>query len=161
MGVKLALLLLFQRATGTVAPIIEQMLDYKRVTLIHFPGWVTSTALIVSAIGPTALAFVAIVGRARRALDFSATLLVSHVVATTVHSGFPTTIAWWALNLLAAAGLAAVAEAVSLRLELRDIAVPREPKRPPRDDDARPLQGSTDVEAAEGATGSTTDPGSS
>lgn len=99
------------------------MLDHSRLTLSHFPGWVTCTALILSLAGPTALAFVAIVGRARRALDFAATLLLSHVLATAVHSGFPDRPFWWVLNILAAGSLAAVAESVSLRLELREISV--------------------------------------
>lgn len=146
--------MVFQRATGTTAPLTDQILDYERITLAHFPGWVTSTALVLSAVGPTSLAFVAVVGRSRRALDFAATLLVSHLIATTVHSRFPTTFIWWALNIVAAAGLAAVAEAISLRLELRDIAVSREVKRgPPRDEEEeRNLHSIQDVEAQDGNT---------
>lgn len=121
----LLLLLLFQRATGTYAPVFDQIFNYRRVTLSHFPGWITASALIVSMIAPTALAFVALVGRSKRAVDFTATLFISHLIATSFHSGFPTSLMWWLLNLIAAAGLAAVAEAVSLRIELRDIAISR------------------------------------
>lgn len=99
------------------------MLDHSNLTLSHFPGWVTCSALLISLGGPTALAFVAIVGRARRALDFAVTLFVSHVLATTVHSGVPDRAFWWVLNVAGAGALAFVAEAVSLRLELRDISV--------------------------------------
>lgn len=102
------------------------MLDHDRLTLSHFPGWVSCTALLVSACGPTALCFVAVVGRARRALDFAATLLVSHIIATTVHSGFPMRIFWWIVNVIAAAGLATVAETLSLRVELREISINRD-----------------------------------
>lgn len=84
-----------------------------------------------------------IVGRGKRALDFACTLLISHVIATTMHSGFPKTLVWWVLNVLAAAGLATIAEAVSMRLELRDIAVPRVGKR----ENSTERQANDDVEA--------------
>lgn len=121
----LLLLVLFQRATGTPAPIVDQMFNFRRLTLSHFPGWITATALVLSMIAPTALAFIAVVGRAKRAADFAATLFVFHLVATTLHSGFPSSAMWWVLNLAATAGLATVAEAVSIRIELRDIPAPR------------------------------------
>lgn len=119
----LTLLLLFNRATGTEASITDQLFNHTYITLRHFPGWVTCTALLLSAAGPTALAFVGIVGRAKRSLDFATTLLVSHLIATTVHSGFPNSLMWWLLNIVAAVALATVAETLSLRVELRDIAV--------------------------------------
>lgn len=120
---QLLLLALFNRATGTTASITDQIFNHTFVTLRHFPGWVTCTALLVSAAGPTALAFVAIVGRAKRCVDFACTLLISHIIATTIHSGFPKSLMWWLLNIVATAALATVGEALSLRIELREIAV--------------------------------------
>lgn len=125
----LLLLVFFNRATGTVDSVTDQVFDHTHITLKHFPGWVTTSALVLAAVGPTALAFVAIVGRAKRAADFACTLLISHVVATSIHSGFPNSLVWWAVHIVATVGLAVVAEFVSLRLELRDIAVPRDRER--------------------------------
>lgn len=129
--------MLFNRATGTSASVTDQIFNHTYITLRHFPGWVTSAALVLSAVGPTALAFVAVVGRARRSVDFACTLLVSHLIATSLHSGFPVTPMWWVLNVLAAAGLATVAEALSMRVELREIAVRADPadRRAFKDDD--------------------------
>ncbi|CAN8073799.1 unnamed protein product [Agarophyton chilense] len=148
----LLLLVIFNYATGTSTSITDQIFNHTYITLRHFPGWVTCTALLISACGPAAIAFVALVGRAKRCVDFACTLFISHIIATSVHSGFPTTFMWWLLNIIATAGLATVGEAISLRLELRDIAVPREEGR--RGDSAGASASAsnnkqrTDVEAA-------------
>ncbi|PXF47722.1 Protein SYS1-like [Gracilariopsis chorda] len=139
----LLLLVMFNYATGTTASITDQMFNHTYITLRHFPGWVTCTALLISAAGPAAIAFVALVGRAKRCIDFACTLFISHIIATTVHSGFPNTIMWWLLNIVATAALSTVGEAVSLRLELREIAIPRDnPTRTDKRDQP------TDIEAA-------------
>lgn len=144
----LLLLLVFNRATGTIANVTDQIFNYTFVTLRHFPGWVTCTALLISAAGPTALAFVAVVGRAKRCIDFACTLLISHIIATSLHSGFPVSFLWWLLHVIATAALATVGEMLSLRVELRDIALARpdvpdtNPSRCPEDDQSR------DIEAA-------------
>lgn len=126
----LLLLMVFNRATGTTARLTDQIFDHSFVTLRHFPGWVTCCALFLSAAGPTAFAYVAVVGRAKRCIDFACTLLLSHIIATTIHSGFPLRYMWWLLNILSTIALATVGEALSMRMELRDISVNSRPEIP-------------------------------
>lgn len=122
----LLFLLLFNYATGTSASLVSQMFDPSYTTLRHFPGWITCLSLLLSACGPTAVAFVLLVGRAKRATDFALTLLISHIVAVSVRSGIPTRAMWWVLNAIAVGGLAIVAEMLSMRVEMREISVGKE-----------------------------------
>lgn len=83
----------------------------------------TSSALILACVGPTALAYVLLVGRAKRCLDFSATIFIAHVIATICHSGIPRSATWWCLNVIATSLMAFVGEAVCMKLELQEISV--------------------------------------
>lgn len=118
------ILLSFNRLLGVHVRVSDQMFNHRALTLKEFGGWVTSAAFIVASVGPTSFAFVLLVGRAKRCADFSATLLMAHAIATSAHSGFPTTITWWCVNVLATIGMACVGEALCMRIELQEIALP-------------------------------------
>ena len=54
--------------------------------------------------------------RAKRCISISCKLLVSHIITTTMRSGFPRSLMWWLLNVGAAVALVTVSEALSLRI---------------------------------------------
>jgi Integral membrane protein S linking to the trans Golgi network len=121
---KTCILVIFNNALGIRARVVSQIFDFHALTPSEFGGWVTAVAFVLAAAGPTSVAFVLLVGRAKRGVDFAVTLFIAHSIATVVHSGWPTTLAWWAVNGLTTVALSCVSEWLSLRLELREIAIP-------------------------------------
>ncbi len=110
------------RRTGPL--ILDQMLSHRALSLRRSPGLAAAFSFAVSFVLCGSLAFVKIVGRARRALDFATTMFVTHLVCCTLYGGIPTSLLWWAINLTCMAAMTVMCEVLSRRIELREIAVP-------------------------------------
>jgi hypothetical protein len=121
---KTCILVVFNKVLGFKTRVVAQIFDFRALTTDEFGGWVTALAFLLAEAGPTSIAFVFLVGKAKRCADFAATLFIAHTIATIVHSGWPTTLAWWGFNGAATVAMACVSEWLSMRLELRDIAIP-------------------------------------
>lgn len=90
---------------------------------IHsFVAWMAILANICNAL-PASLSIVLVVERAKKCLDFSATLYILHLVGASICSGFPKSAAWWVSNGVAFALTAVLSEWLCLRRELRDIPI--------------------------------------
>jgi hypothetical protein len=121
---------------GTSPLVLDQMLNHAVLSLETAPGVVASVAFAAATIIGCPVAFVMFVGRSKRALDFSATLLLAHLVCCTAYGGFPSNPLWWALVLSCGICMTLLCEIWSRRLELRDIALPsRDPEDPSADDE--------------------------
>ena len=69
------------------------MFNWRWVTFQSFQGWMVAASFFLSAlVAAAALRFV--VQRAKKCLDFAATVYLVHLVAVCLSSGFPTHIAW-------------------------------------------------------------------
>lgn len=119
----LACLVALNTFTGEKVSLADQVFNHHYASLRSAAGLAAITSEMFACALPVPVAFTVLVGRSRRAVDFAATLLVSHAVATGVHSGFPTAFAWWGVNVCAVCVLAVVAEALCMRREMRDIPV--------------------------------------
>jgi protein SYS1 len=117
-----ALLLVFDRVLGVNALVSAQVFDHRALTLREFGGWVTSAALLIANI-PTAFAYVAMVGRSKRSLDFACTIFIAHLIATILHSGMPASLTWWGMNAVSVMVLVVLCEFMCMRIEMQDIQV--------------------------------------
>lgn len=128
-------------SSGHIGPlIVDQMLSYRALSLRSAGGLAAAIALVVSAVVSGSLAFISVVGRARRALDFSVTMMTVHLLCCSLYAGFPRTITWWGLNAGCTVVMTVVCETMSRKMELRDISVPARDRE--RDIEAQqPLSG--------------------
>lgn len=125
------------RRTGPL--ILDQMLAFRALSFGTSPGVAAIVSLCTSSVLCGSLAFVTLVGRSRRALDFSATMMGVHLVCCSLYGGIPLSFLWWGLNGACLATMTVVCETLSRRVELREIAVPRDIEAVNDDDcDIRP-----------------------
>lgn len=73
------MLLVIDRTATIELDILDQMFRYDHVNLDGFTGFVTSAALLMTALTVVAFGAVYIVGRAKKCLDFVATLFFVHL----------------------------------------------------------------------------------
>mmetsp|Transcript_4185 Transcript_4185/g.4839 ORF Transcript_4185/g.4839 Transcript_4185/m.4839 type:complete len:174 (-) Transcript_4185:639-1160(-) len=94
--------------------------DYEAVNLSSFTGWmVVISYLANAAAGAGYLCLV--VERAKKCLDFTATLFFVHLFLSSVHSGFPTNFQWWVLQVIGLVIMAVLGEWLCMRREMQDI----------------------------------------
>ena len=62
-----------------------------------------------------------LVERAKKCLDFTATLFLIHAMLCVAYAGWPRSFEWWAVNLVSLILMAVLAEWLCLRRELREI----------------------------------------
>lgn len=73
-------------------------------------------------VGASACAFVVLVGRAKRALDFSTTLFAMHLGCVVLYSKeFPGTLVWWIVNGGGVVAMTVVGEVFAKRQEIREM----------------------------------------
>lgn len=117
------LLFIMNQIVGVYGPriVLNQMLSWRTLQLHTSAGVVALICFTVSSVGCGSLAFIVLVGRSRRALDFAATTIAVHFCCTCIYGGFPKSFTWWATNVLCTAAMTVVCETLSRRQELRDI----------------------------------------
>jgi Integral membrane protein S linking to the trans Golgi network len=107
------------------APVfIDQLLDHAALSLRTSPGVIAVVSFVVATVVACPVAFVALVGRSKSALDFSVTLCIAHLACCALYAGFPTTPLWWIVVGTCGAVMTVVCELLSRRVEMRAIAVP-------------------------------------
>ena len=62
-----------------------------------------------------------VVERAKKCLDFTATLYIVHFFVCLFHSGLPANVEWWVLHLTGLVIMAVLGEWLCMRREMRDI----------------------------------------
>lgn len=66
-----------------------------------------------------------LVERAKKCLDFSATLYIIHLFICVVYGGWPSTFTWWLVNIAGLATMALLGEYLCIKRELREIPIAR------------------------------------
>lgn len=65
------------------------------------------------------------VERAKKCLDFAATLYIIHLFICTVYGGWPSSTVWWVLNITGLAVMALLGEYLCMKREMREIPISR------------------------------------
>ena len=66
-----------------------------------------------------------LIERAKKCLDFSATVYIIHLFICIIYGGWPSSITWWVLNGTGVAVMALLGEYLCIRRELREIPITR------------------------------------
>lgn len=66
-----------------------------------------------------------LIRRARKCLDFSATLYIIHLFICIVYGGWPSSVTWWIVNGTGFAVMAFLGERLCMRQELQEIPITR------------------------------------
>ena len=66
-----------------------------------------------------------VVERAKKCLDFAATLYIIHLFICIVYGGWPASVTWWVVNITGLAIMALLGEYLCIRRELKEIPISR------------------------------------
>lgn len=66
-----------------------------------------------------------VVERAKKCLDFSATLCIIHIFICIIYGGWPSSLTWWVVNISGLAVMALLGEYLCIKRELREIPITR------------------------------------
>ena len=91
----------------------------------------TLVAMLWFSLGVVAFLLPRIIERTRKCLDFVITIVVIHIVASWLVAGFPSSVTWWWIWLLGAAGCTLLGEWLCMREEQREIRLGSEDERAP------------------------------
>nr|AFK48084.1 unknown [Lotus japonicus] len=98
--------------------------DFATLTTSTITGWcVIASFLLTSIAGSVYMLY--FIERVKKCLDFSATLYTIHLFICIVYGGWPSSIAWWAVNVAGFAVMALLGEYLCIRRELREIPITR------------------------------------
>ncbi|MFS7974242.1 hypothetical protein Hanom_Chr09g00866261 [Helianthus anomalus] len=98
--------------------------DYAAVTISTVTGWcVIASFLLSSFAGAGFLLY--LIERAKKCLDFSATVYIIHLCICILYGGWPSSITWWVVNGTGLAIMALLGEYLCIKRELREIPISR------------------------------------
>ncbi|KAJ6815985.1 protein SYS1-like protein isoform X2 [Iris pallida] len=98
--------------------------DFSTLTASTVTGWCAIFSfLLASAAGAVYMLYV--IERAKKCLDFSATLYIIHLFVCIIYGGWPSSFTWWVVNLTGLALMALLGEWLCIRRELREIPITR------------------------------------
>ena len=66
-----------------------------------------------------------VIERAKKCLDFAATLYIIHLFICIVYGGWPASVTWWVVNIAGLAIMALLGEYLCIRRELKEIPISR------------------------------------
>ncbi|OIT05292.1 PREDICTED: protein SYS1 homolog [Nicotiana attenuata] len=98
--------------------------DYATVTASTVTGWCVIAAFILTSLAGAGL-LLYLIERAKKCLDFSATLYIVHLFICIVYGGWPSSITWWVVNITGLAVMALLGEYLCIRRELLEIPITR------------------------------------
>lgn len=84
--------------------------------------WLTCTCSVALS---SAIYMVYLIERAKKCLDFSATVYIIHLFICIMYGGWPSSITWWVVNATGIAVMALLGEFLCIRRELREIPITR------------------------------------
>uniref|UniRef100_A0A7C9DYL0 Protein SYS1 homolog n=1 Tax=Opuntia streptacantha TaxID=393608 RepID=A0A7C9DYL0_OPUST len=100
------------------------LFDYAAVTASTVTGWgVIASFLLTSLAGAGYLLY--LIERAKKCLDFSATLYIIHLFICIVYGGWPSSFTWWMVNIIGLAVMALLSEFLCMKQEQREIPIYR------------------------------------
>ncbi|KAG9150977.1 hypothetical protein Leryth_003098 [Lithospermum erythrorhizon] len=96
--------------------------DFATLTASTATGWcVMASFMISSFVGAGFLVY--LIERAKKCLDFSATLYIIHLFICIMYGGWPSSLTWWVVNLSGFAVMALLGEYLCIKRELKEIPV--------------------------------------
>ncbi|KAK9677127.1 hypothetical protein RND81_11G123200 [Saponaria officinalis] len=98
--------------------------DFAAITVSNVTGWcVIASFVLTSLAGAGYLLY--LIERAKKCLDFSATIYIIHLFICIVYGGWPSSFTWWVVNIAGLAIMALLGEYLCIRRELQDIPINR------------------------------------
>ncbi|KAK8942141.1 hypothetical protein KSP40_PGU003820 [Platanthera guangdongensis] len=98
--------------------------DFSTLTASSVTGWLAIAAFLLSSIAGSGY-ILYLIERAKKCLDFSATLFIIHLFICIMYGGWPSSWTWWIVNLTSLALMTFLSERLCIRRELREIPIPR------------------------------------
>lgn len=98
--------------------------DFATVTASASTGWCVIASIFLSSIAGAGV-LVYLVERARKCLDFSATLYIIHLFICLLYGGWPSSTTWWVVNITGLAVMALLSEYLCMKRERREIPIGR------------------------------------
>ncbi|CAN6456307.1 unnamed protein product [Victoria cruziana] len=98
--------------------------DYSTLTASTITGWCAMSSFLLASVAGAGYMFL-LIERAKKCLDFSATLYIIHLYMCLVHGGWPSSFTWWIVNGTGFAIMALLGEWLCIRRELREIPITR------------------------------------
>ncbi|XP_043726055.1 protein SYS1 homolog [Telopea speciosissima] len=98
--------------------------DYSTLTTSTITGWCVIASFLLTALAGAFYVFY-LVERAKKCLDFSATLYIVHLFICIIYGGWPSSITWWVVSGTGIAVMALLGEWLCIRRELREIPITR------------------------------------
>lgn len=98
--------------------------DFGTVTASTVTGWCMIGSILLSSVAGAGY-MLYLIERAKKCLDFSATLYIIHLFICTLYGGWPSSITWWVVNVTGLAVMALLGEYLCIRRELREIPITR------------------------------------
>lgn len=100
------------------------LFDYSALTVSTVTGWCVTVSFFLSALAGAGILF-QLIERAKKCLDFTATLYIIHLFICIKYGGWPASITWWVVNGSSLAIMALLGEWLCIRRESREIPIPR------------------------------------
>ncbi|CAA6672716.1 unnamed protein product [Spirodela intermedia] len=98
--------------------------DFSTLTASTVTGWCAIISFLLSAIAGAGF-LLHLIERAKKCLDFSATLFIIHLLICIVYGGWPSSVTWWVVNGACLVVMALVGEWLCIRRELQEIPITR------------------------------------
>jgi len=100
---------------------LDQIFLVNAMSFTSVIGLITIASHLLNAIAGSLL-LVYVVERAKKCLDFAATVHILHLVFSSIYSRhFPTTWVWWVINIICLVLMAVIGEYLCMRRELKEI----------------------------------------
>lgn len=98
--------------------------DYATVDASTVTGWCVMASFFLSSIAGAGV-LVYLVERAKKCLDFCATLYIIHLFICTIYGGWPASVTWWVVNITSLAVMTLLGEYLCMKRERREIPISR------------------------------------
>lgn len=98
--------------------------DYATITISTVTGWCVIASFFLSSVAGAGF-LLYLIERAKKCLDFSATVYIVHLFICIIYGGWPTSVIWWIVNGSGLAVMALLGEYLCIQRELREIPISR------------------------------------
>lgn len=98
--------------------------DFATVSASTGTGWCVIASIMLSAVAGAGY-LLYLIERAKKCLDFSATVYIIHLFICIAYGGWPSSITWWVVNGTGLAVMALLGEYLCIKRELREIPISR------------------------------------
>ncbi|CAL9087641.1 unnamed protein product [Musa textilis] len=98
--------------------------DFSTLVTSTVTGWCAIASFLLSSLAGAGYLF-HLIERAKKCLDFSATLYIIHLFICIIYGGWPSSITWWVVNITGLASMSLLGKRLCIRRELQEIPIAR------------------------------------